>query len=157
MLSVLEPTECHVGQNSSSSSHALGRNAYHTYFVIIYDTYRHLRGRIDKAIVGGRIAVSARPIMRSTLAALLLLAVVVSSAPTGTLSEDNYEAMWQEFVKTHSKIYHPTEALGRYVSNSLHAKCRIHLAKLRPSSRTTSTSSWTITRTTRTPSDTLLE
>jgi len=50
------------------------------------------------------------------LRTVLFIALVAAAfaAPTDVLSEDNYEAMWQDFVKEHVKVYHPTEVMSRF-------------------------------------------
>merc|ERR1719424_221628 len=46
--------------------------------------------------------------------AALCIAAVVTAAPTGQLTENDYESLWQGFVKEHNKVYHPEEVLMRF-------------------------------------------
>merc|ERR1719238_169892 len=48
------------------------------------------------------------------LIALALVAVAVTALPTGDLSEDDYEGLWQQFVSDHKKVYHPTEVMSKF-------------------------------------------
>merc|ERR1719201_1689737 len=48
------------------------------------------------------------------LLALGLVALAATALPTGDLSEDDYEGLWQQFVSDHKKVYHPSEVMSRF-------------------------------------------
>merc|ERR1711988_1871211 len=44
----------------------------------------------------------------------LALAVAVTAIPTGELSENDHEQLWQTFVSDFKKVYHPAEVMGKF-------------------------------------------
>jgi len=49
-----------------------------------------------------------------SICVLALAVAVVSALPERSLSENEYEAMWQGFTADHNKVYHPEETMTRY-------------------------------------------
>merc|ERR1711907_600014 len=45
---------------------------------------------------------------------VVVIALVASAAMGAVLQEEEYESLWQAFVKEHSKTYSPHEVMGRY-------------------------------------------
>merc|ERR1719183_1216080 len=46
--------------------------------------------------------------------ALAVVAVAATALPTGELSDNDYESLWQTFVSDHQKVYHPQEVMGKF-------------------------------------------